>query len=420
MTSAGATPAPPAVAPGFLRSISGFQLRTNSRPNPVMKTNILFRTTLVASASVLFITNVLAQVPTTQPAPDEGGGIGWIFVVGVILVIGIGAVIAWRVKQNESASPVPVSRRNSLVYEWKPKEIRSETDPTGADVPRETKPAAKSTSAANASLHGIDLEDVKVKMEKIRFERLPINRLDSLKSPRPFNALPEGEEEMLLNAIDESDVEYVEDEDRRDAALDVLAGFRTRNAVEAISQMAIYDISATLRSKAVGILADIDHESVFESVILSCADPTREVRAASARALFKLSFNRRDAWLRLAECGDQYRLSQAAKAAIEADFVGRSLERLVHNDVSYAGEALALLTLLIRAGETEELLDYMLLGEKKEIKLALLKVFGVVGDEGVIEKVRELVESESLSYDIIEEARMLVEGYRPVKVSSER
>ncbi len=74
----------------------------------------------------------------------------------------------------------------------------------------------------------------------------------------------------------------------------------------------MYDISSNLRSKAVSVLADFDHESVFETVLLCCADPTREVRAAAARALFNLSFERSDSWARIAQCDDEFRMVQAA------------------------------------------------------------------------------------------------------------
>ncbi|MEO6051318.1 MAG: hypothetical protein ABIP78_08305 [Pyrinomonadaceae bacterium] len=74
-----------------------------------------------------------------------------------------------------------------------------------------------------------------------------------------------------------------------------MTAFRTRNSVEALSQIALYDLSSNLRSKAVATLTDFDHESVFEAILLACADPTREVRAASARGVFRLNFDRADA-----------------------------------------------------------------------------------------------------------------------------
>ncbi|REJ78208.1 MAG: hypothetical protein DWQ47_01730 [Acidobacteria bacterium] len=359
---------------------------------------------------------ILASETLAQGADSSSGGsLLWVFLVGLIVALAIGAVVTWKFNQKDAERENQGQSGDKESASSNPGERASDSSPSrrGSSKQAEEARMNESLNGANPSLQGIDLDDVKVKMEKIRFERLPINRIEELRSPRPFTALPPGEEEELLKALEESDVEFVEDEEVRDAALDVLAGSRTRNSVDAIAQMAIYDISATLRSKAVGILADIDHESVFESVILSCADPSREVRAAGAKALFKLSFNRTDAWLRLFECEDTYRISQAAKAAIEADFVGRSLERLVHKDVAYASEALALIALLIKAGETDELLDYLVRGEKRDVKLALLRVFRIVESEEVVGKLKEIAETGGISEEIIEEVRKLTENGAP-------
>lgn len=378
-----------------------------------MKNKLLSSTALIAGSIAVLSDSGFAQ---TSGSSGGGGSLLWVFFVGMIVALAVGAVIAWRKKQKDENAAGLVVGRSGLGRKAADDPVSVRENGRG----RKNGSAASHEEMGNPSLVGIDIDDVKEKMDRIRFQRLPINRIEALKSPKPVSALPDSDEEELLRAIEESDVEFVEDEDAREAALDVLAGYRTQNSVEAISQVAIYDLSSSLRSKAVGILADIDHESVFESVILSCADPTREVRAAGAKALFKLSFNRNDAWLRLAECSDQYRVTQAAKAAIEADFVGRSLERLVHKDVSYAGEALALLALLIRAGETDELYDYLLLGEKHDVKLALLRVFKIVGDESMINKLGPLVESEALTGDVLEEARSLVAGREePVTAGAE-
>lgn len=69
------------------------------------------------------------------------------------------------------------------------------------------------------------------------------------------------------------------------------------------------DLSSNLASKAVATLTDFDHESVFEAILLACADPTREVRAAAARGLFRLNFDRADAWKRIIESNDEFRIA---------------------------------------------------------------------------------------------------------------
>ena len=93
---------------------------------------------------------------------------------------------------------------------------------------------------------------------------------------------------------------------------------------------------------------------------MACADPTREVRAAAARGLFRLNFDRADAWKRIIETRDEFRMSHAARAATEAGIVAKSFDRLIHEDLKVAYEAFALVTLLIRSGETREYLKLSL------------------------------------------------------------
>ena len=143
---------------------------------------------------------------------------------------------------------------------------------------------------------------------------------------RPFMQLPISNDDALLSAIEQTQDEFEEDESVRELAVRILARFETKNSVESLSQVALYDLSSTLRSKAVGILSDFDHESVFETLLLACADPTREVRAAAARGLFRLSFDRSDCWMRIAESNDEFRMRHAARAAIAGDLVERSFD----------------------------------------------------------------------------------------------
>src|SRR5204863_3413244 len=194
----------------------------------------------------------------------------------------------------------------------------------------------------------------------------------------------------LLNAIEQANDEFEEDEEVRDLAVRILTAFRTRNSVEALAQIALYDLSSNLRSKSVSILTDFDHESVFETILLACADPTREVRAAAARGLFRVNFDRADAWKRLIEAGDEYRMSHAVRAAIEAGLTQRSFDRLVHDDLKIAYEAFALVALMITAGEDKEIFDAIRDHRDERVKFALLHVLKVIHDERSLDGLMEL------------------------------
>ncbi len=238
---------------------------------------------------------------------------------------------------------------------------------------------------------------------------LPIYSFLKLKESKPFDALPISNDEALMSAIEQVHEEFEEDEEIRALAVRILAAFRTSNSVEALSQVALYDLSSNLRSKAVTTLSEFDHDSVFETILLACADPTREVRAAAARSLFHLTFNRADAWARIANSGEKGRMRQIARAAIEADLVERSFERLIHQDRKYASEAFALVTLLIRSGELEVISDF--LKKNKDIKLrrAILHTIKVSKNKDALNGLNSLLKAENLSPEIQEDVDKTIE-----------
>ena len=229
---------------------------------------------------------------------------------------------------------------------------------------------------------------------------LPVFAFQKLERARPFNALPISNDDALLSAIEQTHEEYEEDEEIRDLAVRILQAFRTRNAVEALSQVALYDLSSAVRSKAVSILADFDHESVFEAILLASADPTREVRAAAARAFTRLSFDRADAWSRIMETGEEGKMRHAARAAIAGGYVERIFERLIHRDTKYAYEAVALVALLIRAGETDVIFEKLKMSKDAELQRAILHVIKITDDQSILNELYALLEERFISADL--------------------
>ena len=212
-----------------------------------------------------------------------------------------------------------------------------------------------------------------------------------------------------MDAIEQTHDELEEDSEVRELAVRILAAFKTRNSVEALSQVALYDLLANLRSKAVTVLCEFDHESVFEPILLACADPTREVRAAAARGLTKLTFDRADAWTRIAELDAEGRIVAAARAAIESGFVDMSFDRLVHQDRKYAYEAFALMALLIKAGETEKIFNALDNHRDMNVRKAVLHTIKVTKDPKAVERLSELLKKGELPIEFQEEVDKTIE-----------
>jgi hypothetical protein len=259
------------------------------------------------------------------------------------------------------------------------------------------------TAPAQFELSSEDLLD---KIQKFQFSQLPVNSFLELKPAKPFDLLPLSNDQALMSAIEQVHDEFEEDEEVRSLAVRILAAFKTRNSVEALAQTALYDLSSNLRSKAVSILTDFDHPSVFEALLLACADPTREVRAAAARGVFRLSFDRADAWTRLMESGDEFRMRHAARAATEANLV--RFERLVHEDLKVAYEAFTMAALLLKAGETVQIFDALQNHTDPNVPKALLQVFKVTKEPNALEGLYALLESSDLPDELRLEADALV------------
>ncbi len=256
------------------------------------------------------------------------------------------------------------------------------------------------TNSAGIDESTLDTKVFQEKMRKMQYAQLPINGFQELSAAKKYETLPNSSDEALLDAIDQANEEFEEDAAVRELALKILAMFRNKNSIEALSQIALYDLSAPLRSKAVTALTDFDHESVFEAILLACADPTREVRAAAARGLFRLNFDRADAWKRIIETRDGFRMRHAARAAIEAGIVAKAFDRLIHDDMKIAYEAIVLVSLMIMAGETKEIFDAIRNHKDERVRFALIHVLRMIHDERSQEEFQQLAQDESLPPDV--------------------
>jgi HEAT repeat protein len=230
---------------------------------------------------------------------------------------------------------------------------------------------------------------------------LPVFDIKQIEQSRPLAPLPVSNEEILLSAIEQTNEEFEEDEEMRALALRILATFKTRNSIDAVSQVALYDLSSNLRAQALSVLSEFDHESVFETMVMACADPTREVRAAAARGIFNLSFERKEAWMRIVDSHDHGRIWQCARALVAGELVKPSLERLTHPDKKYAAEALALSLLLIKAGEISEIFQILQNSSDPNLKKAIFHVIRLSDNTDALEELISICKQNELSDDTI-------------------
>ncbi len=365
----------------------------------------------------------------------ETSGDSWwltIFFVAVALLFFGSAVFLWnRSKRGLARRTEDTADRYSNYYSQTHQSY--ELDNVDAEMELEwlrkakktTKPAKSGARKEKPSRRTDEREELNLdarmfqeKMRRLQYVQLPINSFSQLAPAKGYAPLPTANDAALLSAIEQANEEFEEDEAVRELALKVLAMFRTTNSVEALAQIALYDLSSNLRSKAVTTLTEFDHESVFETILLACADPTREVRAAAARGLFRLSFDRAHAWKRLLESDDAFRMTHAARAAIEAGIVTKSLDRLIHEDVKVAYEAFALTSLLIRAGETREIFEAVREHKDERVKFALLHVIKVHKDDRMLGELVRLQREVSLPAEVAERMRETVKSFEAVTANA--
>jgi len=209
-----------------------------------------------------------------------------------------------------------------------------------------------------------------------------------------FEDLPVGGEDKELDeAIDQLDGS----DDRARASLaQELALHPVQRSVAKLTSLVINDSDPAVRSAAVSSLGSIDHESVFAPVLIALADESRIVRAAAARTLTSLHFDRADAYVRVLETADQEMLQKVARACVQTGIVAQGVDRLASEDRHQAFEAFSLFSLLARANETEPIMDVIEKHQDEEARLCAVRVLNVAGQAALVPKLREIVGRDSM------------------------
>lgn len=299
----------------------------------------------------------------------------WYWAALIVLVAALGfAVVWWRKKSALKAENSSTPRLQSRTANQSTAENEGDTL---EKYPMETFRPSE-TAAISANLRHTEGNSGMI-----------IFQLKRLNPARQFEPLPISLDDTLLEAIEQIQSED-EDEEFRALAVRVLTAFRTQNAVDALAQVAHYDLSPNLRVNAVQSLAEFNHESVFEPILLACADPAREVKAAAARSIARLSIDRADAFTRIVENPDRQNLHIAAHACIESGFAERAFERLTHNDPKQVYEAFAIIALLFKAEQDEIVMRHLETNQNPNIRLAIVHILSILRPRHLSQKIYEI------------------------------
>ncbi len=206
--------------------------------------------------------------------------------------------------------------------------------------------------------------------------------------------LPEWlEDETLADSLERLESVDVE---ARIAAAQSLAQFQVQRAVDALSAMALNDASPAVRAAAITSLGIINHESVFVAVLTALADESREVCAAAARALSRLSFERADAYARVIETADPVTLRCVAHACVASGMAERAIDRLASDDRRQAYEAFSMVTLLVKADETKPVFHAIENHPDVDVRLVAVRLAGLTQHPELVSYLRQLAKNGSV------------------------
>ncbi len=225
-----------------------------------------------------------------------------------------------------------------------------------------------------------------------------VEQITHLEPTSSVEELPESsDDEVLAEALV---LAVSSDVQERAEALKTLVQFRVKSAVEAMATVARSDSEPNLRSSAISSLGTINHESVFPSILIGMADEAREVRAASARSLNRLSFDRSEAYVRVIETSDESTINQVAKACIQAGIVSQNLDRLAASDHRQAYETFSLICLLAKAKMNQPVLDAISDHANSDVRIKAVHLLACTGQPEIADQLRELAVKDGMREDV--------------------
>ena len=224
------------------------------------------------------------------------------------------------------------------------------------------------------------------------FDFLPLESNSSIED------LPESVDDAVLNkylamASCENAVERTE-------AANSLAQYPVQNSVTALISLATHDQELAVRSAAVSSLASIDHESVFPAILIGMADESREVRAAAARALSRLSFDRSAAYVSVIQTADPETLKAVATACVKAGIVSQNIDRLARGERRQTYEAFTLVSLLAKAKMIAPIIDAIEHHPNMTVRLSAIHLLASTGEESVFDQLQQVAVKDEMDEEI--------------------
>jgi hypothetical protein len=174
------------------------------------------------------------------------------------------------------------------------------------------------------------------------------------------------------------------------------------------------------RAASVLRLAEVGSDDAFSKIGAAFDDPAQEVRDAAARSLFNFSADRVTSFKRIMQESSTERRRRIGAAIVSSGMASEAIGDLSGASGEKAYDALLVLSLMAKAGEVQSLVNTIEEHPSTEVRLALVKLLALSGQQEVVSAFRKLATRDQLPIAVrssIMEAIYQINNPRPFELS---
>lgn len=178
---------------------------------------------------------------------------------------------------------------------------------------------------------------------------------------------------------------------------------------------------AAERAETVAYLGRLGGEDAFREIGAAFDDPVQEVRNAAARALYELSTDRAASFTRALREAPVGRRRQIGAALASSGLAGEAIGHLMGESREKTYDAFSLLFLMSKAGEVQPLMRAIEEHPNNEVRLAVVKLLALSGQQEILPAFRRLAVRGSLPTEVrsaVMEAIYQISSQSPTDASS--
>jgi HEAT repeat protein len=154
------------------------------------------------------------------------------------------------------------------------------------------------------------------------------------------------------------------------------------------------------RAESVLALARLNTDEAFTQICAAFDDRAEEVRAAAARALYEVAEDRAESFTRALREAPAERRRNIGAALASSGLADDAVSQLTGESRDRTYDAFSLLFLMAKAGETSPLIRAIESHPDNEVRLAVVKLLALSGQQEVLPSFRRLAVRGSLPTDV--------------------